>query len=100
MRAVEVTVEDCLVPRSHYPAVAEFVYLNQASLGMMGQPAVTALQGFIEDVGRHGNLFMSDAMRFPTSSCFAVRRLQFSERPSSMWRSWAVLVSCSVNCRI
>ena len=61
MRAVEVTVEDCLVPRSHYPALAEFVYLNQASLGMVGQPAVTALEGFVEDVGRHGNLFMSDA---------------------------------------
>ena len=51
----------CLVPRSQYPALAQYVYLNQASLGMMGQPAVTALQTFIEDVGRHGNLFMSDA---------------------------------------
>jgi cysteine desulfurase / selenocysteine lyase len=54
-------VQDSLVPRSQYPALAQFVYLNQASLGMMGQPAVTALHGFVEDVGRHGNLFMSDA---------------------------------------
>ena len=28
---------------------------------MMGQPAVTAMQTFVENVGRHGNLFMSDA---------------------------------------
>lgn len=52
---------ESVVPRSHYPALTEFAYLNQASLGMMGQPAVTAFHDFVEDVGRHGNLFMSDA---------------------------------------
>ncbi len=50
-----------VLPRSDYPALATIAYLNQASLGMMGQPAVTAFHSFIADVGRHGNLFMSDA---------------------------------------
>ena len=49
------------LPRAHYPALEQTTYLNQASLGMMGQPAVDALTSFIEQVGRHGNLFMSDA---------------------------------------
>jgi selenocysteine lyase/cysteine desulfurase len=36
------------------------VYLNQASLGLIGQPAVAAMHDFLENVARHGNLFMSD----------------------------------------
>ena len=51
---------DALLPRADYPALEKTIYLNQASLGMMGQPAVTAMQSFVENVGRHGNLFMSD----------------------------------------
>ena len=50
-----------LVERSHYPALADTVYLNQASLGLIGQPAVTAMHAFIENVARHGNLHMSDS---------------------------------------
>ncbi len=49
-----------LLPRSHYPALETTAYLNQASLGMMGQPTVDALQTFVETVGRHGNLYMTD----------------------------------------
>jgi len=47
--------------RSHYAALRESVYLNQASLGLIGQPAVSAMQNFIERVARHGNLYMSDS---------------------------------------
>lgn len=54
-------VNETVLPRADYPALADIAYLNQASLGMMGQPAVMALQSFVERVGRHGNLFMSDA---------------------------------------
>lgn len=35
-------------------------YLNQASLGLIGQPAMTAMHGLLDDVGRHGNLYLSD----------------------------------------
>jgi selenocysteine lyase/cysteine desulfurase len=35
--------------------------LNQASLGLLGQPAVEAMHRFVDDVARHGNLNMSDA---------------------------------------
>jgi selenocysteine lyase/cysteine desulfurase len=37
------------------------VYLNQASLGLIGEPAVAAMHSFLENVARHGNLYMSDS---------------------------------------
>jgi cysteine desulfurase/selenocysteine lyase len=36
------------------------VYLNQASLGLIGRSTVSAMHAFLDDVGRHGNLRMSD----------------------------------------
>jgi selenocysteine lyase/cysteine desulfurase len=50
-----------LTPRSDYPSLTEGVYLNQAALGLLGRPAVEAMHRFLDDVGRHGNLHMSDA---------------------------------------
>jgi selenocysteine lyase/cysteine desulfurase len=47
--------------RLDYPSLRQSVYLNQASLGLIGQPAVTAMHTFIDDVARHGNLYMSDS---------------------------------------
>jgi cysteine desulfurase/selenocysteine lyase len=47
--------------RLDYPSLRESVYLNQASLGLIGQPAVTAMHTFIDDVARHGNIYMSDS---------------------------------------
>jgi cysteine desulfurase / selenocysteine lyase len=49
-----------LFDRSDYPSLRQGVYLNQASVGLIGQPAVTAMHAFIDDVARHGNLYMSD----------------------------------------
>jgi selenocysteine lyase/cysteine desulfurase len=49
-----------LLNREDYPSLGTGVYLNQASLGLIGQPAVTAMQVFIEEVARHGNANMSD----------------------------------------
>jgi len=40
--------------------LAESIYLNQASLGLIGRPAVEAMHRFIDGVGRHGNVYMSD----------------------------------------
>jgi len=50
-----------LIPRTDYASLSECVYLNQASLGLLGQPAVEAMHQFLDDVARHGNLHMSDA---------------------------------------
>ncbi len=50
-----------LLPRAHYTSLTECVYLNQASLGLLGQPTVEAMHRFVDDVARHGNLRMSDA---------------------------------------
>ncbi|MGB7464747.1 MAG: aminotransferase class V-fold PLP-dependent enzyme, partial [Candidatus Acidiferrum sp.] len=47
--------------RLDYPTLRQSVYLNQASLGLIGQPAVTAMHTFLDDVARHGNLYMSDS---------------------------------------
>ena len=49
-----------LSDRSQYPCLRDSVYLNQASLGLIGEPAVAAMHDFLENVARHGNLFMSD----------------------------------------
>lgn len=49
-----------LFPRSDYPALAQHAYLNQASLGLIGQPAVQAMHTFLDNIGRHGNLNMTD----------------------------------------
>ncbi|MCH8890859.1 MAG: aminotransferase class V-fold PLP-dependent enzyme [Myxococcales bacterium] len=50
-----------LIPRTHYASLADCVYLNQASLGLLSQPAVEAMHRFVDDVARHGNWNMSDA---------------------------------------
>jgi len=49
-----------LFDRRNYPTLDENIYLNQASLGLIGQPAVIAMHQFIDDFARHGNCFMSD----------------------------------------
>ena len=49
-----------LLNRSDYPTLIESIYLNQASLGLIGKPAVDAMHRFLDDIGRHGNLHMSD----------------------------------------
>ena len=50
-----------LFDRLDYPTLDESIYLNQESLGLIGQPAVTAMHRFIDDFARHGNCYMSDA---------------------------------------
>src|SRR6202045_3908661 len=47
--------------RLDYPSLRQSVYLNQASLGLISQPAVTAMHTFIDNVAKHGNLHMSDS---------------------------------------
>lgn len=51
---------NALVDRSSYPSLGECVYLNQASLGLIGQPAVRSMHEFLDDTARHGNLRMTD----------------------------------------
>ena len=49
-----------LVERRHYPTLDRHCYLNQASLGLIGQPAAQEMHRFIDDHARHGNCYMSD----------------------------------------
>ena len=67
-----------LFDRSDYPTLTDAIYLNQASLGLIGQSAVDAMHGFLDGIGRHGNLYMSDddevgfldALRFRAARLF------------------------------
>jgi len=58
---VHTTMTSSLLDRSQYPCLRDSVYLNQASLGLIGQPAVAAMHSFLENVARNGNLYMSDS---------------------------------------
>jgi len=49
-----------LIDRSDYQTLRECVYLNQASLGLIADPAVDAMHDLLDRVVRHGNLHMSD----------------------------------------
>ena len=49
-----------LIDRSAYPTLRSTVYLNQASLGLIGDPAVAAMDDLLHRVLRHGNVHMSD----------------------------------------
>ena len=49
-----------LSDRSHYSSLDNCIYLNQASLGLIGQPAVSAMHTFLDDIARHGNLILTD----------------------------------------
>jgi len=51
---------ESLSKRTDYPSLLNYNYLNQASLGLIGSPAVEAMNDFLYHVARHGNLKMSD----------------------------------------
>jgi cysteine desulfurase / selenocysteine lyase len=53
-------VATALADRSGYSTLRESAYLNQASLGLIGQRAVEAMHAMLDEVARHGNLHMSD----------------------------------------
>ena len=78
--------------RFQYPCLCDSVYLNQASLGLIGQPAVAAMHNFLENVARHGNLNMSDSDEI--NYCHALRGVAgrlFHNDPSRI----AILASAS-----
>ncbi len=49
-----------LFDRQDYATLDQNYYLNQASLGLIGRPAVHEMHQFIDDYARHGNCYMSD----------------------------------------
>ncbi|WP_282611100.1 aminotransferase class V-fold PLP-dependent enzyme [Pelagibius sp. Alg239-R121] len=50
-----------LSDRAHYNSLEQSIYLNQASLGLVGEPAVSAMHAFLDEIGRHGNMNLTDA---------------------------------------
>lgn len=49
-----------LFDRAGYAILTEAVYLNQGSLGLIGEAAAVAMHRTLDDVFRHGNVHMSD----------------------------------------
>ena len=49
-----------LIDRRVYPTLRDCVYLNQASLGLIADPAVEAMHHLLDRAVRHGNLHLSD----------------------------------------
>jgi cysteine desulfurase / selenocysteine lyase len=55
------TMISSLSDRSIYTSLEHSNYLNQASLGLLSTPTVRAMHGYLDDIGRHGNMFLTDA---------------------------------------
>src|SRR5215831_1282963 len=71
------------VNRLDYPSLRQSTYLNQASLGLISQPAITAMHTFIDSVARHGNLYMSDSDEVAYCETLRERASQLFRCPSS-----------------
>ena len=50
-----------LSDRTQYNSLTDAIYLNQASLGLTGQPSVSAMHAYLDDIGHHGNMNLTDA---------------------------------------
>lgn len=50
-----------LSDRTQYNSLTDAIYLNQASLGLTGQSSVSAMHAYLDDIGRHGNMNLTDA---------------------------------------
>jgi cysteine desulfurase / selenocysteine lyase len=84
-----------LIDRSEYPTLGECVYLNQASLGLIADPAVEAMHDLLDRVVRHGNLRMSDedeASFLDTLRQRAARLLSVSEAEIALLSSASELL--------
>ena len=69
--------------RLDYPSLRQSVYLNQASLGLISQHAVTAMHTFIDNVASHGNLYMSDSDEVAYCETLRERASRLFRCPSS-----------------
>jgi selenocysteine lyase/cysteine desulfurase len=49
-----------LVRRDRYAALERCTYLNQASLGLIPEPTIDAMESFLRQTARFGNLYLSD----------------------------------------
>jgi cysteine desulfurase/selenocysteine lyase len=49
-----------LVPRDRYAALERCTYLNQASLGLIPEPTIDAMESFLNQTAQYGNLYLND----------------------------------------
>ena len=46
--------------RSNFKTLESVTYLNQASLGLISEKTSSAMHEFLDNIGKHGNVKMSD----------------------------------------
>ena len=78
--------------RRDYPCLKTQSYLNQASLGLIGEPAVSAMHRFLDETARHGNLRMSDAEE---AAFLQPLRSRFAQLTESKEKNVAIVSSAS-----
>ena len=49
-----------LVPRDRYAALERCTYLNQASIGLIPEPTIDAMESFLKETAQFGNLYLND----------------------------------------
>jgi cysteine desulfurase/selenocysteine lyase len=49
-----------LVPRDRYAALERCTYFNQASIGLIPEPTIEAMDTFLKETAQFGNLYLSD----------------------------------------
>ena len=72
--------------RGSYPSLEKYVYLNQASLGLISNVTIQKMNDFLHDIARHGNIHMSDqdeldllqSIRVDASSLFCCEPYQIA----------------------
>ena len=72
--------------RDSYPSLKKYVYLNQASLGLISSISIKKMDDFLHGVARHGNIHMSDqdeldllqSMRIDASHLFSCEPYQIA----------------------
>jgi cysteine desulfurase / selenocysteine lyase len=49
-----------LAPKVHFPMAGEYVYLDQAAIGLVPTPVLEVMQGFTGDLGRGGTIVLDE----------------------------------------
>ena len=60
-KEMELNMIHSISNRRNYPCLKTQSYLNRSALGLIGEPAVSAMHRFQDKSALHGNLRMSDA---------------------------------------
>jgi selenocysteine lyase/cysteine desulfurase len=61
VKELSMSTQECLVPRSDFPALEKYVYLNTASISLMPLPALQAMEEFERGILSAGTVSLDEA---------------------------------------